>query len=395
MKNLTDLNPKNKTVLIRVDLNVPLNDQLEVTDDTRIQSIKETVKHLQTQGAKIILSSHLGRPKGQKNDSFSLRHLLPKLSETLRTEVQFVPDSIGEKVTQAITKLEAGDILLLENLRFYPEEEKGDRDFAKALANLADIYVNDAFGTAHRSHASTAVIAQFMETKCFGKLMEKELRAVANVLDKAQRPVVAIVGGAKVSSKVPIIRNLMPQVDTILIGGGMSYSFSKALGGNIGSSLCEDDQLQLALDILKEASDHQTEILLPKDNVIADKFDPDANTQIAPTGEIPDGWMGLDIGLETRTHFASVISKAKTILWNGPLGVFEMEKFSKGTRAVGDAVEQATQKGAFSLVGGGDSVAAVKQFGYADKVSYVSTGGGAMLEALEGKTLPGVAAILD
>lgn len=395
MSKLANTDVKNKRVLVRVDLNVPLDTDFKVTDDTRIQAVIPTVHYLRSQGANITLMSHLGRPKGQVNPDFSLRHILDELSNALQTEVKFVDDCIGDKVTDAVSQQTEGQILLLENVRFYKEEEKGNEDFAKALAKPFDVYINDAFGTAHRAHASTTVIAQYMDTACFGMLMDKELSAISKVLSSPEKPVLAIVGGAKVSSKVPIIRNLLPQMDTIIIGGGMSYTFSKALGGKIGNSLCEDDQLQLAIDILKEAEEHKTTILLPTDSTVADKFAEDANQDIVPSGEIEDGWMGLDLGPDSMQLFAKHITKAKTILWNGPLGVFEMKRFAKGTCAVGDAVYEATQQGAFSLVGGGDSVAAVKQYGYANKVSYVSTGGGAMLESLEGKTLPGVAAILQ
>lgn len=393
MKTLANTTVNNKSVLVRVDLNVPLDDSFNVTDDTRIQAIVPTIHHLKSQHAKITLISHLGRPKGQVNPDFSLKHIVDKLSEALGSHIVFVEDCIGDTVAQSVQQQKDDEIILLENVRFYPEEELGDAGFAQALARPFDAFVNDAFGTAHRAHASTTRIAEYIDTVCFGLLMEKELAAIEQVLSSPKEPVLAIVGGAKVSSKVPIIKHLLAQMDTIIIGGGMSYTFSKALGGKIGHSLCEDDQLQLAIDILKEAEVNNTTILLPTDSTVADAFSEEANQKVVKSGEIEDGWMGLDLGPESIELFSRHILKAKTILWNGPLGVFEMPPFAKGTCAIGDAIYEATENGAFSLVGGGDSVAAVKQYGYAKKVSYVSTGGGAMLESLEGKTLPGIAAI--
>ncbi|MCG8805701.1 phosphoglycerate kinase [Tenacibaculum finnmarkense] len=394
MKTLNDFNFENKKALIRVDFNVPLNDTFEVTDATRIQAAKATIIKVLEDGGSCVLMSHLGRPKAQEEE-FSLRHIVAEVTKTLGVQVKFVNDCIGDKVEEAIASLQNGEILLLENLRFYPEEKAGDVAFAEKLANLGDIYVNDAFGTAHRAHASTAVIAQFFtDNKCFGNLLSTEIESINKVLNDAEKPVTAILGGAKVSSKIGVIENIIEKVDHIIVGGGMTFTFIKALGGNIGNSLVEDDKLSLALAILKLAKEKNTEIHLPVDAVIADAFSNDANTQIVDTTEIPEGWMGLDCGPKTSENFAEVIAKSKTILWNGPLGVFELENFSKGTIELGNAISKATENGAFSLVGGGDSVAAVKQFGFGDKVSYVSTGGGAMLEMLEGKALPGIEAIL-
>ncbi|OSY87126.1 phosphoglycerate kinase [Tenacibaculum holothuriorum] len=394
MKTLNNFNFDNKKALIRVDFNVPLNDEFQVTDNTRIQAAKPTIIKVLEDGGSCVLMSHLGRPKGVE-DKFSLRHIVDKVTEVIGVKIKFVEDCIGDKVAEAVANLENGEVLLLENLRFHSEEKAGDEAFAKQLSQWGDIYVNDAFGTAHRAHASTAVIAQFFEgNKCFGSLLAKEIESINKVLNDSQKPVTAILGGAKVSSKIGIVENIIEKVDHIIIGGGMTFTFVKALGGKIGNSLVEDDKLQLALDILKLAEEKNTKIHLPVDAVIADVFSNDANTQIVDTKEIPDGWMGLDVGPKTSENFAQVIAESKTILWNGPLGVFEMENFSKGTIELGNAIAKATENGAFSLVGGGDSVAAVKQFGFADKVSYVSTGGGAMLESLEGKTLPGIEAIL-
>ncbi|WP_233897553.1 phosphoglycerate kinase [Tenacibaculum piscium] len=394
MKTLNDFNFKNKKALIRVDFNVPLNDAFEVTDATRIQAAKSTIIKVLEDGGSCVLMSHLGRPKG-KEEAFSLRHIVAEVTKILGVKVKFVNDCIGDKVQQAVANLQNGEILLLENLRFYSEEKAGDIAFAEKLSKWGDIYVNDAFGTAHRAHASTAIIAQFFqENKCFGNLLSTEIESINKVLNDAEKPVTAILGGAKVSSKIGVIENIIEKVDHIIVGGGMTFTFIKALGGNIGNSLVEDDKLSLALAILKLAKEKNTEIHLPVDAVIADAFSNDANTQIVDTTKIPDGWMGLDCGPKTSEKFAEVIAKSKTILWNGPLGVFELDNFSKGTIELGNAIVKATENGAFSLVGGGDSVAAVKQFGFGDKVSYVSTGGGAMLEMLEGKTLPGIEAIL-
>ena len=395
MKTINDFNFENKKALIRVDFNVPLNNEFEVTDDTRIQSAKPTIIKILEDGGSCVLMSHLGRPKGVE-EKFSLQHIVDKVSEVIGVQVKFVNDCVGTDVEQAVAELKSGEILLLENLRFHKEEESGDVAFAEQLSKLGDVYVNDAFGTAHRAHASTAVIAQFFpENKCFGSLLAKEIESIDKVLNNSEKPVTAVLGGAKVSSKITIIENIIDKVDNIIVGGGMTFTFIKAMGGSIGNSLVEDDKLDLALHILQLAKGKGVQIYLPVDAVIADNFSNDANTQIVNTNEIPDGWMGLDVGPKTNELFDSVINKSKTILWNGPLGVFEMESFAKGTIELGNAIDKATQNGAFSLVGGGDSVAAVKQFGFADKVSYVSTGGGAMLESLEGKTLPGIEAILN
>ncbi|WP_347173048.1 phosphoglycerate kinase [Polaribacter uvawellassae] len=395
MPTLNDFNFKNKKALIRVDFNVPLNDEFMVTDATRIFAAKSTIIKVLEDGGSAILMSHLGRPKG-KEDQFSLRHIVEKVTEILGVQVKFVDDCVGDKVTQEVLDIEPGEILLLENLRFYNEEKAGDKKFAEQLSQLGDIYINDAFGTAHRAHASTAIIADFFpENKCFGNLLAREIESINKVLNDNEKPVTAILGGAKVSSKIGVIENILEKVDHIIIGGGMTFTFVKALGGKIGNSLVEDDKQELALAILEKAKAKNVVIHLPVDAIIADSFSNDANTQEVDTNEIPDGWMGLDAGSKTTQKFADVIAKSKTILWNGPLGVFEMEKFAKGTIELGKAIAIATQNGAFSLVGGGDSVAAVKQFGFEDKVSYVSTGGGAMLEMLEGKTLPGIEAILN
>ena len=394
MKTLNDFNFENKKALIRVDFNVPLNDKFEVTDTTRIQAAKSTIIKVLEDGGSCVLMSHLGRPKG-KEDQFSLRHIVAKVSDVIGVQVKFIEDCVGDTATEAVANLKNGEILLLENLRFYPEEKAGDIAFAEQLSKLGDIYVNDAFGTAHRAHASTAVIAQFFtENKCFGNLLATEIDSINKVLNDSEKPVTAILGGAKVSSKIGVIENIIEKVDHIIVGGGMTFTFIKALGGTIGNSLVEDDKLNLALAILKLAKEQNTEIHLPVDAVIADAFSNDANTQVVDTTKIPDGWMGLDCGPKTSEKFAEVIAKSKTILWNGPLGVFELENFATGTIELGNAIAKATENGTFSLVGGGDSVAAVKQFGFGEKVSYVSTGGGAMLEMLEGKTLPGIEAVM-
>jgi phosphoglycerate kinase len=396
MKTIDDFNFQNKKALIRVDFNVPQDDNLKVTDDTRIQAAKPSIDKILKEGGSAILMTHLGRPKGGVEDKFSLKHIASKVSEVLGVKVIMAEDVIGDDAKTKAANLQAGEVLLLENVRFHAEEEKGDKDFAKELASLGDIYVNDAFGTAHRAHASTAIIAEFFPTaKCFGYLMKQELEAIDKVLKTGDGPVTAILGGAKVSSKITIIDNILPAIDNLIIGGGMTYTFIKAQGGDIGNSLVEVDKLDLAMDIIKACDEHDVNIYLPLDNVIADKFSNDANTKIVAVNEIPDGWMGMDVGPETNKEFAEVIAESKTILWNGPLGVFEMDNFAKGTVSLGEAIAKATAKGAFSLVGGGDSVAFVKQYNYDDKVSYVSTGGGAMLESLEGKELPGVAAIMN
>lgn len=394
MKTIKDFDFKNKKALVRVDFNVPQDENLNVTDNTRIVAVKPTVDKILADGGSVILMTHLGRPKGEVNDKYSLKHILSEVSKVLGQEVKFVEESIGEKGEQAAAELQPGEILLLENLRFHNEEEKGDESFAEQLSKLGDAYVNDAFGTAHRAHASTAVIAQFFpSTKFFGLLMEKELVAIDKVLKSGEKPVTAILGGSKVSTKITIIENILPAVDNLIIGGGMSFTFIKALGGKIGKSIVEDDKLSLALEILEKAKQHNVEVYLPTDVVIADDFNNEANRKECSIMEIPEDWQGLDAGPKSREIFNDVLLNSKTILWNGPIGVFEMSNFAAGTIALGDSIAEATKLGAFSLVGGGDSVAFVKQFGYSDKVSYVSTGGGAMLESLEGLELPGVAAI--
>ena len=394
MKTIKDFDFKNKKALVRVDFNVPQDENLNVTDNTRIVAVKPTVDKILADGGSVILMTHLGRPKGEVNDKYSLKHILSEVSKVLGQDVKFVEESVGEKAEQAAAELQAGEILLLENLRFHKEEEKGDEAFAKKLSKLGDAYVNDAFGTAHRAHASTAVIAQFFpSTKFFGLLMEKELIAIDRVLKSGEKPVTAILGGSKVSTKITIIENILPAVDNLIIGGGMSFTFIKALGGKIGKSIVEDDKLSLALEILEKAKQHNVEVYLPTDVVIADDFNNEANRKECSIMEIPEDWQGLDAGPRSREIFNDVLLDSKTILWNGPIGVFEMSNFAAGTIALGDSIAEATKLGAFSLVGGGDSVAFVKQFGYSDKVSYVSTGGGAMLESLEGLELPGVAAI--
>lgn len=396
MKTIDNFNFEDKKALIRVDFNVPLDGDFNVTDTSRIEAAKPTILKVLEDGGSAVLMSHLGRPKGQRNDAMTLEHICEKVSEIIGVQIKFVDDCIGEKVEQAYQELQSGEILLLENLRFYSEETNGDLDFAKELSKFGDIYVNDAFGTAHRAHASTTIVAQFFEeSKCFGYLLAKEIKAIDTVMTTGEKPVTAILGGAKVSSKITIIENILDKVDHLIVGGGMTYTFVKAQGGNVGDSICEDDKMSLALEILEQAKSKNVEVHLPVDVIAADDFDNNANTQIVDVANIPNGWQGLDAGPQTLDKFKEVILNSKTILWNGPVGVFEMEKFANGTISVGNFVDEATQNGAFSLVGGGDSVAAVKQFGFQDKVSYVSTGGGAMLESLEGKTLPGIAAILQ
>ncbi|MCZ8229821.1 phosphoglycerate kinase [Flavobacterium sp.] len=395
MKTLNDFNFKDKKAIIRVDFNVPLDDNFNVTDVTRIEAAKPTIDKILADGGSVILMSHLGRPKGAE-DNYSLRHIVAKATEILGVPVQFATDCIGEPATSAAAALQPGQVLLLENLRFYKEEEAGDVDFAKKLADLGDIYVNDAFGTAHRAHASTTIIAQFFPTsKCFGMLLAKEIESLNKVLKNSEKPVTAVLGGSKVSSKITVIENILDKVDHMIIGGGMTFTFVKALGGTVGDSICEDDKQELALEILRLAKEKGVQIHIPVDVVAADAFSNTAATQIVDVREIPDGWQGLDAGPKSLENFKKVILESKTILWNGPLGVFEMPTFAKGTIALGDYIAEATANGAFSLVGGGDSVAAVKQFGFEHKVSYVSTGGGAMLEMLEGRSLPGIAAILE
>ena len=394
MKTINDFNFKDKKALVRVDFNVPQDDQLKVTDNTRIVAVKPTVEKILNDGGSVILITHLGRPKGEVKDEFSLKHILGEVSAVLGQEVKFVDECIGEKAEQAAAELKPGEILLLENVRFHNEEEKGDAGFAEKLSKLGDAYVNDAFGTAHRAHASTAVIAQyFPSTKYFGLLMTNELQAIDKVLKSGERPVTAILGGSKVSTKITIIENILPAVDNLIIGGGMAFTFIKALGGKIGNSLVEEDKLPLALEILGKAKEHKVKVYLPSDAIIAESFSNDVERKEADIYAIPEGWMGLDAGHKSRDQFNDVLLNSRTILWNGPIGVFEMSNFAGGTVALGESIAEATRLGAFSLVGGGDSVAFVKQFGYADQVSYVSTGGGAMLESLEGLELPGVAAI--
>ena len=395
MKTLQDFNFNNKKAIIRVDFNVPLDENYNVTDVTRIESAKPTIDKILADGGSVILMSHLGRPKA-KEDQYSLRHILAKVSEELGINVLFASDCSGEIAKKAAENLKPGEVLLLENLRFYPEEEAGDFNFAKELALLGDIYVNDAFGTAHRAHASTTIIAQFFPNhKCFGLLLAKEIESLNRVLNKSVKPVTAVLGGSKVSSKITVIENILDKVDHMIIGGGMTFTFIKALGGKIGDSICEDDKLDLALHILHLAKEKNVNIHIPVDVVAANAFSNDAETQIVVVRKIPDGWQGLDAGPKSLANFKEVIMNSKTILWNGPLGVFEMENFAKGTIELGNYIAESTANDAFSLVGGGDSVAAVKQFGLEDKMSYVSTGGGAMLEMLEGKILPGIKAILD
>ncbi|MBW3524292.1 phosphoglycerate kinase [Chryseobacterium sp. NKUCC03_KSP] len=394
MKTINDFNFKDKKALVRVDFNVPQDDQLKVTDNTRIVAVRPTVEKILKDGGSVILMTHLGRPKGEVKNEFSLKNILDEVSAVLGQEVKFVEESIGEKAEKAAAELQPGEILLLENLRFHNEEEKGDEGFAEQLSKLGDAYVNDAFGTAHRAHASTAVIAKFFNsTKFFGSLMANELKAIDKVLKSGEKPVTAILGGSKVSTKITIIENILPAVDNLIIGGGMAFTFIKALGGKIGNSLVEEDKLPLALEILGKAKEHNVKVYLPSDTIIAESFSNDADKREVDIYEIPEGWMGLDAGVRSRDQFNDVLLNSRTILWNGPIGVFEMSNFAAGTVALGESISEATKLGAFSLVGGGDSVAFVKQFGYADKVSYVSTGGGAMLESLEGLELPGVAAI--
>ena len=418
MQTLDNFNFAGKKAFVRVDFNVPLDENLNITDDTRMRAALPTLKKIIADGGSVIIGSHLGRPKKGPEDKFSLKHVVAHLSELLGQPVKFVDDSIGEKVKAAVAELKPGEVLVLENLRFYAEEEgkprglaedasdeekaaakkavkASQKEFTKELASLADVYVNDAFGTAHRAHASTALIVDYFtpENKMFGYLMEKEVKAVEKVMKDINRPFTAIMGGSKVSSKIEIIENLLNKVDNLIITGGMTYTFTKAQGGKIGNSICEDDKLDLALDLMKKAKEKGVNLVLAVDAKIADAFSNDANTKIVPVNQIPDGWEGLDIGPESEKIFADVIKKSKTILWNGPTGVFEFENFTHGSRSVGEAIVEATKNGAFSLVGGGDSVACVNKFGLANGVSYVSTGGGALLEAIEGKILPGIKAI--
>ncbi|HNP18736.1 MAG TPA: phosphoglycerate kinase [Fulvivirga sp.] len=393
MNTIDSIDFKGKKALIRVDFNVPLNDQFEITDDTRIKAAVPTIKKILSDGGSVVLMSHLGRPKNGPEEKFSLKHLVSDLSGRFSTQVKFADDCIGDEAVKLANELKSGEILLVENLRFYKEEEKGDIEFAKQLARLGDVYVNDAFGTAHRAHASTSIVAQFFNEKVCGYVMAAELENARKVLEKSERPFTAIMGGAKISDKILIIEKLLDKVDNLIIGGGMSYTFFKAMGGNIGSSLVEADKLDLAKELIKKAKEKGVNLELPFDSVIADQFSNDANTDTVANTSIPDGWMGLDIGPQAAEVFSNVIRKSKTILWNGPMGVFEMEKFANGTNTVAKAVVEATNNGGFSLIGGGDSAAAVNNLGYGDQVSYVSTGGGALLEYMEGKVLPGVAAL--
>ncbi len=395
MKDINTFDFSGKKALIRVDFNVPLNGAHEVSDDTRIRAALPSIEKVISGGGAVILMSHLGRPKANESE-FSLKHIIPRLEELLGRSILFADDCIGKEANYLASKLKPRDILLIENLRFYPEEKKGDPIFAEKLAALGDVFINDAFGTAHRAHASTAVIADyFPENKMFGLLMEKELNGIEKVLHNSQKPVTAIIGGAKVSSKIGIIENLLPTIDNLIIGGGMTFTFIKAKGGKIGNSLVEDEYLETALDIMNKAKEQNVAILLPSDSKIADAFNEEANTQIVQTDSIPDGWMGLDIGPNAMEEIRNVLIASRTILFNGPMGVFEMKTFANGTFSLIEAIADSTANGAFSLVGGGDSVAAVNMFKMKDKVSYVSTGGGAMLESLEGKTLPGIKAILN
>lgn len=393
MKTINDFNFSGKRALIRVDFNVPLDKSYQVTDDNRIRSTVPTLKKILKDGGSLILMSHLGRPKDGPEEKYSLKHTLKTTEQLLGTPVKFADDCVGEEAYKLSSTLKPGEVLVLENLRFYKEEEKGDLAFAEKLSKHGDIYVNDAFGTAHRAHASTTIVAQFFKDKCAGYVMAAELDNAKKVLEKAEKPFTAIMGGAKISDKILIIEKLLDKVDHLIIGGGMAYTFFKALGGNIGNSLVEADKLDLAKELIQKAKAKGVELHLPIDSIIADKFDANANTETANNNAIKDGWMGLDIGPQATAIFTKVVEESKTILWNGPMGVFEMEKFEKGTKAIAEAVVRATAKGAFSLIGGGDSAAAVAKFHFEEKVSYVSTGGGALLEYFEGKVLPGVKAL--
>ncbi|NQZ76873.1 MAG: phosphoglycerate kinase [Ekhidna sp.] len=393
MKTIHDYNFKGKKALIRVDFNVPLNDDLEVTDETRINAAIPTLKKILEDGGSCILMSHLGRPKNGPEDKFSLQHIIPNLNQKLGLEVKFGGDCIGETAKKLANELQGGEVLLLDNVRYYKEETSGDEEFAKKLASHGDIYVNDAFGTAHRAHASTTVAAKFFADKCAGTVMQAELDNAKKILEKGEKPFTAIMGGAKISDKIMIIEQLLDKVDNLIIGGGMSYTFFKAMGGNVGNSLVEQDKLDLAKELISKAKGKGVDLHLPKDSIAADNFSNDANTQEVDNYAIPEGFMGLDIGPESRAVFSKIIEQSKTILWNGPMGVFEMTNFAEGTNTIAQAVVKATENGGFSLIGGGDSAAAVNNLGYGDKVSYVSTGGGALLEYMEGKTLPGVTAL--
>lgn len=393
MKTINDIHFKGRKALIRVDFNVPLDKSFNVTDDNRIRATIPTLEKILKDGGSCILMSHLGRPKEGPEEKYSLKHTIKTTEKLLGRPVQFANDCIGAEAVQKAAALKPGEVLVLENLRFYKEEEKGDAGFAEKLSKLGDVYVNDAFGTAHRAHASTTIVAQFLKEKCAGLVMAAELDNAKKVMEKSEKPFTAIMGGAKISDKILIIERLLDKVDHLIIGGGMAYTFFKALGGSVGKSLVEEDKLALAKELIQKAKAKGVELHLPIDSVIADKFDAQANTRIASNNAIPDGWMGLDIGPQATQVFSKVIEGSKTILWNGPMGVFEMDKFAAGTRKIAEVVVKATEKGGFSLIGGGDSAAAVAQLGFNERVSYVSTGGGALLEYFEGKVLPGVKAL--
>lgn len=393
MKTVSSFNFAGKKAVIRVDFNVPLNEKFEITDETRIKATIPTISKILKDGGSVVLMSHLGRPKDGPTEKYSLKHLVKRLSEIFKTEVKFAPDCIGEEAVSLSASLKPGEILLLENLRFYKEEEKGDVEFAKKLARYGDVWVNDAFGTAHRAHASTAVMGQFFKDKVSGYVMQAELDNAEKVLGHPERPFVAIMGGAKISDKIMVIEKLLEKVDVLIIGGGMSYTFVKAFGGKIGKSLCENDKLDLAKELVEKAKAKGVKLVFPLDNVIADDFKNDANRKTVPYNEIPDAWEGLDIGPKSIEEFSKLIETSKTVMWNGPMGVFEFPNFAVGTESIAKAVVKATEKGAFSLIGGGDSASAINNLGYGEKVSYVSTGGGALLEYLEGKELPGVTAL--
>ncbi|MFC4872671.1 phosphoglycerate kinase [Negadavirga shengliensis] len=393
IKTVDNVDFKGKKALVRVDFNVPLDERFRVTDNTRITAAVPTIKKILNDGGAVILMSHLGRPKSGPEDKFSLKHVITELNKELDVSVKFAKDCIGMEATQLATSLNPGAVLLLENLRFYKEEEKGDEEFAKKLSKLGDIYVNDAFGTAHRAHASTSIVAKFFVDKAAGYLMQAELENADKILGGPERPFTAIMGGAKISDKILLIERLLDKVDNLIIGGGMSYTFAKAQGGSIGDSLLEEDKMGLALELMEKAKNKGVNLVLPEDTVTSKAFANDAEQSTAKAGQIPDGWMGLDIGPESRAKFAEIIKKSKTILWNGPMGVFEMSSFEHGTKAMAEAIVEATRNGAFTLIGGGDSAAAVNKFGFGEEVSYVSTGGGALLELMEGKELPGVKAL--
>jgi phosphoglycerate kinase len=396
MKTVKDYDFKGKKAIVRVDFNVPLDEGFNITDDTRIRAAVPTIKAIIEGGGSAILMSHLGRPKNGPTDEFSLKHIVAKVAENVGVEVKFVDDCVGAKAEAAAADLKPGEVLLLENLRFYKEETAGDEGFSEQLSKLADCYVNDAFGTAHRAHASTTIVAKFFPNdKMFGLLLANELESINKAIGEGKKPLTAIMGGSKVSSKIAIITKMLDKVDNLIIGGGMGYTFSKANGGNIGNSICEDDFIDTALDVIKQAKEKGVNLYLPLDSLVADDFSNDANTQVCKAGTIPDGWEGLDAGPESREIFGKVIEESGTVLWNGPVGVFEIDLFGEGTKAIAASVVQATKNGAFTLIGGGDSVAAINKYGLADDVSYISTGGGALMELLEGKVLPGVDAILS